>query len=66
MANDFKQLQSDAGMTVLLTTHYMEEADELADRIAFMNEGRIVAEGTPEEMKNKVGGGHDYDPMPRA
>lgn len=51
-----KQLQSDAGMTVLLTTHYMEEADELADRIAFMNEGRIVAEGTPEEMKNKVGG----------
>lgn len=51
-----KQLQSDAGMTVLLTTHYMEEADELADRIAFMNEGRIVAEGTPDEMKNKVGG----------
>ncbi|PAD90895.1 ABC transporter ATP-binding protein [Shouchella clausii] len=51
-----KQLQSDAGMTVLLTTHYMEEADALADRIAFMNEGRIVAEGTPDEMKNKVGG----------
>lgn len=51
-----KQLQSEAGMTVLLTTHYMEEADELADRIAFMNEGRIVAEGTPDEMKNKVGG----------
>lgn len=51
-----KQLQSDTGMTVLLTTHYMEEADELADQIAFMNEGKIVAIGTPDEMKNKVGG----------
>ncbi|WP_010273095.1 ATP-binding cassette domain-containing protein [Paenibacillus senegalensis] len=51
-----KQLQREHGMTVVLTTHYMEEADELADRIAFMNEGTIVAEGTAEEMKSKVGG----------
>ncbi|GAA3216755.1 ABC transporter ATP-binding protein [Nonomuraea helvata] len=40
----------DAGMTILLTTHYMEEAQELADRVAVMSGGRIVAEGTPATL----------------
>ena len=46
------------GTTVLLTTQYLEEADELADRIAVLDGGRIVAEGTPEELKRLVPGGH--------
>ena len=44
------------GTTVLLTTQYLEEADQLADRIAVVDGGRIIAEGTPEELKRKVGG----------
>ncbi|QIJ63503.1 ABC transporter ATP-binding protein [Streptomyces sp. JB150] len=40
----------DAGTTVLLTTHYLEEAEELADRLAILHEGRIAARGTPEEV----------------
>jgi len=43
------------GKTILLATHYMEEADILSDRVAIMNEGRIIAEGTPEELKTKYG-----------
>ncbi|MFD4693118.1 ATP-binding cassette domain-containing protein [Streptomyces sp. NPDC058463] len=46
------------GVTVLLTTQYLEEADELADRIAVLNDGRIAAEGTAEELKRLVPGGH--------
>jgi ABC-2 type transport system ATP-binding protein len=46
------------GTTVLLTTQYLEEADELADRIAVLDGGRIVAEGTPGELKRLVPGGH--------
>ncbi|MGW7386282.1 ATP-binding cassette domain-containing protein [Streptomyces sp. NPDC054794] len=46
------------GVTVLLTTQYLEEADELADRIAVLNNGRIAAEGTAEELKRIVPGGH--------
>ncbi|MFT4287084.1 ATP-binding cassette domain-containing protein [Nocardioides sp.] len=45
------------GKTVLLTTHYMFEADELCDRIAVIRAGQIVAEGTPEELKDQVSGG---------
>jgi len=44
------------GKTVLLTTHYLEEADALADRIAVINQGEIIAEGTPAEMKAQTGG----------
>jgi ABC-2 type transport system ATP-binding protein len=46
----------DSGKTLLLTTHYMFEADELCDRIAVIDHGRIVAEGTPEDLKRVVGG----------
>jgi ABC-2 type transport system ATP-binding protein len=48
---------TDAGKTVLLTTHYMFEADALCDRIAVIAQGRIVAEGTPEALKAGVGEG---------
>ncbi|MCX3060222.1 ATP-binding cassette domain-containing protein [Streptomyces beihaiensis] len=46
------------GVTVFLTTQYLEEADELADRIAVLHEGRIVAEGSTEELKRLIPGGH--------
>jgi ABC-2 type transport system ATP-binding protein len=46
------------GVTVLLTTQYLEEADELADRIAVLNGGKIVAEGTAGELKRLIPGGH--------
>ncbi|MFI1423063.1 ATP-binding cassette domain-containing protein [Streptomyces sp. NPDC020731] len=46
------------GTTVLLTTQYLEEADELADRIAVLHDGTIAAEGTAEELKRIVPGGH--------
>jgi ABC-2 type transport system ATP-binding protein len=46
------------GTTVLLTTQYLDEADELADRIAVLDGGRIVANGTPAELKRLVPGGH--------
>ncbi|PRX46131.1 ABC-2 type transport system ATP-binding protein [Prauserella shujinwangii] len=46
------------GVTVLLTTQYLEEADQLADRIALLDHGRLVAEGTAAELKRQVPGGH--------
>ena len=46
------------GVTILLTTQYLEEADRLADRIAVLDHGRIVAEGTPEELKRRMPGAH--------
>jgi ABC-2 type transport system ATP-binding protein len=46
------------GATILLTTQYLEEADELADRIALLDHGRLVAEGTPDELKRRIPGGH--------
>jgi len=44
------------GKTVLLTTHYLQEADELADRVAVINQGEIIAQGTPSEIKAKTAG----------
>jgi len=44
------------GTTVLLTTQYLDEADRLADRIAVIDQGLVIAEGTPEELKSQVGG----------
>ncbi|MFK4099767.1 ATP-binding cassette domain-containing protein [Streptomyces sp. NPDC019531] len=52
-----RELVSD-GVTVFLTTQYLEEADQLADRIAVLNGGRIVAEGSAAELKRLVPGGH--------
>lgn len=49
---------SDGGTTVFLTTQYLEEADELADRIAVLHQGKIVANGTARELKKLVPGGH--------
>ena len=47
-----------SGVTIFLTTQYLEEADELADRIAVLDHGRVVAEGTAEELKRRIPGGH--------
>ncbi|MEM7612281.1 MAG: ABC transporter ATP-binding protein [Pseudomonadota bacterium] len=47
---------SEQGKTVLLTTHYLEEADALADRIVVMHHGRVIADGSTEDVRNKVGG----------
>jgi ABC-2 type transport system ATP-binding protein len=47
-----------AGVTILLTTQNLDEADQLADRIAVLDRGRIVAEGTPAELKDRIPGGH--------
>jgi ABC-2 type transport system ATP-binding protein len=52
-----RELVSD-GVTVFLTTQYLDEADELADRIAVLNNGKIAAEGTAEELKRLIPGGH--------
>ncbi len=47
-----------SGVTILLTTQYLDEADHLADRIAVLDHGRIVAEGSAEELKRRIPGGH--------
>jgi ABC-2 type transport system ATP-binding protein len=49
------ELRDTTGMTVLLTTHYMEEADLLCDRVALLHLGRVVAVGSPEELKRALG-----------
>jgi ABC-2 type transport system ATP-binding protein len=46
------------GITIFLTTQYLDEADQLADRVAVLDQGTIVAEGTPAELKRRVPGGH--------
>jgi ABC-2 type transport system ATP-binding protein len=46
----------EAGTTIVLTTQYLEEADRLADRVVLVDAGRVVAEGTPEQLKARVGG----------
>jgi len=56
-----QRLRSDYGTTILLTTHYMEEADELCDRIAIMHLGKVAAIGTPTELKASVGEGATLD-----
>src|SRR6266702_2652521 len=46
------------GVTILLTTQYLEEADQLADRVAVLDRGKLVAQGTPDELKRLIPGGH--------
>src|SRR6201993_786208 len=47
-----------AGKTIVLTTHYMDEADTLCDRLAIIDHGRIIAQGTPQELKSSIPGGY--------
>jgi ABC-2 type transport system ATP-binding protein len=52
---EVRRLNDDLGMTIFLTTQYLEEADRLADEIAIINKGKIVAQGTPSDLKREVG-----------
>ena len=51
-----KKLNRDSGTTILLTSHYLEEVDYLCDRVAILEQGKIVVVGTPETLKNSLGG----------
>jgi ABC-2 type transport system ATP-binding protein len=53
---EIERLAGDEEMTILLTTHYLEEADRLADQLAIVDRGRIVAQGTPEALKSELRG----------
>lgn len=53
--DEVRFLNRELGMTIFLTTQYLEEADELADRVGIIDRGRIVAEGTPTELKRSIG-----------
>jgi ABC-2 type transport system ATP-binding protein len=55
MWDEVRRLNRELEMTIFLTTQYLEEADELADRVGIINDGRLVAEGTPDELKRRVG-----------
>jgi ABC-2 type transport system ATP-binding protein len=55
MWDEVRRLRA-GGTTVFLTTHYLEEADALCDRVAIIDHGRVVAEGTPDELKRQVSG----------
>ena len=55
MWQEVRRLNREQGMTIFLTTQYLEEADELADRVGIIDGGRLVAEGTPEQLKRSVG-----------
>ncbi|MGC8851237.1 MAG: ATP-binding cassette domain-containing protein [Candidatus Micrarchaeia archaeon] len=51
-----RRLKKEKGITIVLTTHYLDEADSLCDRIAIIDRGRIVVRGSPAELKNSLGG----------
>ena len=53
---EIERLAAERGKSVLLTTHYLEEAEQLAERIAIVDRGKVVAEGTPEELKRQLRG----------
>jgi ABC-2 type transport system ATP-binding protein len=55
MWEEVRRLNRELNMTIFLTTQYLEEADELADRVGIFNAGRLVAQGTPDELKRSVG-----------
>jgi len=54
--NYIRKLKKEFGMTLFMTTHYLEEADALCDRIAIIDHGKIIVEGTPETLKSSLGG----------
>jgi ABC-2 type transport system ATP-binding protein len=56
MWGELERLAEGESLTILLTTHYMEEADELANRLAIVSRGRVVVEGTPEQLKQSLRG----------
>jgi ABC-2 type transport system ATP-binding protein len=56
MWDEVGRLAAQESLTILLTTHYLEEADELADRLAIVSQGKVVAEGTPSELKSRLSG----------
>jgi ABC-2 type transport system ATP-binding protein len=56
MWEEVRRLAVEEQLTILLTTHYLEEADELAQRVAIVSQGKVVVEGTPEELKGRLEG----------
>ena len=56
MWREIERLARDERMTILLTTHYLEEADRLASQLAIVDRGRVVVEGTPDELKSELEG----------
>ena len=56
MWSEIARLAGDEGLTILMTTHYLEEADSLARRLAIVDRGKVVAEGTPDELKGEMRG----------
>ncbi len=52
----FLRQLKEAGTTVLLTSHYLEEVDALSDRVAIIDQGKVIAAGTPNELKDRIGG----------
>ncbi|MEV6014100.1 ATP-binding cassette domain-containing protein [Streptomyces sp. NPDC051997] len=56
MWDEIARLAGDDGLTILLTTHHLEEADRLAERVAIVDRGRVVVEGTPDELKGELRG----------
>ncbi|WNI32946.1 ATP-binding cassette domain-containing protein [Streptomyces sp. ITFR-6] len=56
MWDEISRLAGEEGLTIVLTTHYLEEADRLAERVAIVDRGRIVVEGTPDELKGELRG----------
>jgi ABC-2 type transport system ATP-binding protein len=54
--NYIRRLKEEFGMTLFMTTHYLEEADSLCDRVAIIDHGKIIVTGTPEELKHNLGG----------
>jgi ABC-2 type transport system ATP-binding protein len=56
MWKEIARLQREEGLTILLTTHYLEEADQLTSSLAIVDRGRVVAQGSPEELKANLEG----------
>jgi ABC-2 type transport system ATP-binding protein len=56
MWTEIERLSSEEGLTILLTTHYLEEADRLAGQLAIVDEGKVVAQGSPDELKSELHG----------